>query len=475
MSNPSLVDRLLIKKPVLSGDTATRGGPLARSIGLFQLTMLGVGSTVGTGIFVVMSEAVPKAGPAVILSFIIAGITAALTALCYAELASTMPESGSAYSYAYVTMGELPAYVVAWCLLLEYGVASAAVAVGWGQYLNKLLAGTIGWSIPPAFSLPAEAGGIFNLPAVALVAMCGVLLLRGARDSAAVNAVMVIIKLAVLLLFVAVAFTAFESNHLQPFMPLGMAGVGAAAGTIFFSYIGIDAVTTAGDEVKNPRRNMPLAIIFSLLIVTAIYVLVAVAAAGSQPQDAFKGQEAGLAAILENITGAKWPVILLSAGAVISIFSVTLITIYGQTRIMMVMSRDGMLPRVFGHVREGAKAPIPNTLIVCSIVGILAAVFPLDVLADLTSLGTLVAFSVVSAAVLIVRRKSTQFPRREGGFRVPFSPFFPLLSIAFCLYLLWSLPGKTYALFAVWLSVAAVVYCVYSYRNSALRKSRASA
>jgi APA family basic amino acid/polyamine antiporter len=468
MENTNLLSRLLIKKPVLRGDAAERTGPLGRSIGLFQLTMLGVGSTVGTGIFVVMSEAVPKAGPSVILSFIIAGITAALTALCYAELASTMPESGSAYSYAYATLGELPAYAVAWCLLLEYGVSSAAVAVGWGQYLNKLLEGTIGWSIPDAYSKAAEAGGVFNLPAVILVAMCGILLLRGARESTTVNAIMVIIKLAVLCMFIAIALYGFQSSNLQPFMPLGVAGVGAAAGTIFFSYIGIDAVTTAGDEVKNPRRTMPLAIVISLLIVTAIYVLVAVAAVGAQPQAAFKGQEAGLAAILGNLTGgAKWPVLVLSIGAVISIFSVTLITLYGQTRIMMVMSRDGMLPRVFSHVRTGGKAPVPNTLIVCALVGLLAAVFPLDVLADLTSLGTLVAFSVVSAAVLIVRR---QYPDANVGFRVPFSPFFPLLSIAFCLYLMYSLPIKTYQLFAIWLTVAAVVYCIYSYRNSALRQ-----
>jgi basic amino acid/polyamine antiporter, APA family len=464
----TLLDRLLMKKPVSHDATVERAGPLPRTIGLFQLTMLGVGSTVGTGIFVVMSEAVPKAGPAVILSFIIAGITATLAALCYAELASTMPESGSAYSYTYATMGELPAYMVAWCLLLEYGMAASAVAVGWGQYLNKLLLATTGWAIPPAYSLPAEAGGVFNLPAVILVAMCGVLLLRGARESTTANAVMVVIKLLVLVLFVLIAITAFQSNNLQPFMPLGVAGMGAAAGTIFFSYIGIDAVTTAGDEVKNPRRTMPLAIVFSLVIVTAIYVLVAIAAVGSQPQESFNGQDAGLAAILENVTGAKWPVIVLSIGAVISIFSVTLITIYGQTRVMMVMSRDGMFPKILGHVREGGKAPIPNTIIVCAVVGFIAAVFPLDVLADLTSLGTLVAFSVVSASVLIVRRR---FPQRVGGFRVPFSPFFPLLSIAFCVYLMASLPGKTYMMFGIWLTVAAIVYCLYGYRNSALRRA----
>jgi basic amino acid/polyamine antiporter, APA family len=469
MTQPSLLQKLLIKKPVLRGEAAVSTGPLGRNIGLFQLIMLGVGSTVGTGIFVVMSEAVPKAGPAVILSFVIAGITAALTALCYAELASTMPESGSAYSYAYATLGEVPAYAVAWCLLLEYGVSSAAVAVGWGQYLNKLLSSTLGWSIPDSLSKSVESGGVFNLPAVVLVMLCGVLLLRGARESATVNAVMVVIKLLVLAFFVFIAFHAFKSSNLQPFMPLGVAGVGAAAGTIFFSFIGIDAVTTAGDEVKNPKRNMPLAIVISLLIVTAIYVLVAVAAVGAQPQGVFKDQDAGLAAILQNITGATWPVIVLSAGAVISIFSVTLITLYGQTRIMMVMSRDGMLPRLFSRVRPGGKAPVPNTLIVCALVALLAAVFPLDVLADLTSLGTLVAFSVVSLSVIIIRRQPGHV---NSGFRVPFSPVLPLLSIAFCAYLMYNLPLKTYVMFGGWLAFAALVYFFYSYRHSALRSMR---
>jgi basic amino acid/polyamine antiporter, APA family len=466
MDVSTLLGRLLIKKPIRFGNDAAPACPLARTLGLFSLTMLGIGSTVGTGIFVVMSEAVPKAGPAVIVSFIIAGITATLTALCYAELASTMPESGSAYSYSYATLGELPAYAVGWCLVLEYGVSSSAIAVGWGQYLNKFLSGTIGWVIPPAYSLPVEEGGLINLPSVILVAMCGLLLLRGARESATANAVMVVVKLAVLALFIGVALYAFKSENLQPFMTHGVAGVGAAAGTIFFSFIGIDAVTTAADEVKNPRRTMPLAIVLSLVVVTAVYILTATGAVGAQPQSAFVGQEAGLAAILENLTGATWPYILLSAGAIISIFSVTLVTMYGQTRILMSMGRDGMLPRLFSKVKPGGRAPVANTIIVCIFVGTLAAVFPLNVLADLCSLGTLVAFSVVSVAVLIIRRK---YPENNSGFRVPFWPFFPLLSLAFCFYLIFSLPLKTFALFAIWLAVAAIVYFLYGYKNSAIK------
>ena len=274
-----LLIALLRCKPVLDfigDDPDTK--PLARNIGLFQLTMLGVGATIGTGIFVALTTAVPEAGPAVTLSFVIAGITAALTALCYAEMASAVPASGSSYSYAYATMGELAAFLIGSCLLLEYGVSASAIAVGWGQYLNELLSISTGWRLPDIIARPPGAGGIVNLPAVLLVGLCLILLLRGTRESTTANAILVIAKLAVLALFVAVALAHFQPTNFHPFAPKGMAGIGAAASSIFFSYIGIDAVSTAGEEVRNPRRDLPLAIILSLLIVTAAYILVAVAA-----------------------------------------------------------------------------------------------------------------------------------------------------------------------------------------------------
>ncbi len=460
---------LFRRKPVEAFVSETRpdaeGGELERSIGLFQLTMFGVGATIGTGIFIVLTEAVPEAGPAVILSFVLAGITAALTAVCYAELASTIPVSGSSYSYTYATLGELTAFGVAACLLLEYGVSSAAVSVGWAQYLSELCFNLFGFRLPGFISAAPGEGGIFNLPAIVLVTLCCLLLVRGTRESAAANTIMVLIKLAVLALFIVIGFTAFDGGNLTPFAPLGVAGIGVAASSIFFSFIGLDAVSTAGEEVHNPRRTLPLAIIFATIIVTVFYVLVALAAVGAQRYQLFEGQAAGLAVILRNITGSAWPAIILSAGAVISIFSVTLVTIYGQTRILFAMGRDGMLPEIFHRVNPTTLAPVRNTIIVGLFVGILAGFVPLGVLIDLTSMGTLVAFTVVSIGVIILRRTQPDLPR---GFRVPFYPVTPILSAAFAIYIITGLPGTTFALFAVWLGVAAIIYFTYSRGHSRL-------
>ncbi len=462
---------LFRKKPVEAFVAETRpdaeGGELERSIGLFQLTMFGVGATIGTGIFIVLTEAVPEAGPGVIVSFVLAGITAALTAVCYAELASTIPVSGSSYSYTYATLGEIVAFGVAACLLLEYGVSSAAVSVGWAQYLDELFSGLFGFRLPGAITAAPGEGGFLNLPAIVLVTLCCLLLVRGTRESARANTIMVIIKLAVLALFIVIGFTAFSSGNLQPFAPFGAVGIGVAASSIFFSFIGLDAVSTAGEEVHNPRRTLPLAIIYATIIVTIFYVLVALAAVGAQPYGRFAGQEAGLAVILRNITGSVWPAIVLSAGAVISIFSVTLVTLYGQTRILFAMGRDGMLPEVFHRVDPRSLVPVRNTIIVGFFVGLLAGFVPLGVLIDLTSLGTLVAFTVVSIGVIVLRRTQPDLPR---GFRVPGYPVTPVLSAAFALYIISGLPYSTFALFAVWLGVAAIIYFTYSVRHSRLAR-----
>lgn len=461
---PALLARLLRTRTI---DTQ-QGHDLSRSISLFELTMLGVGATIGTGIFVILGDAVPKAGPGVILSFLIAGLTAGLTALCYAELASTIPASGSSYSYTYATMGELTAYLVGWCLLLEYGVSASAIAVGWGQYLNELAFDIFGVRMPAAIANPPGVnGGVFNLPAVVLVLMCCVLLMRGAHESARANAIMVLLKIAVLVMFVLIGLTAFDPAHLHPFMPMGMSGVGAAASSIFFSYIGIDAISTASEEVKNPRRNLPLAILLSLLIVTALYVLVALVGVGTQPYTQFSGNEAGLVQILRRITGASWPAVVLSLGAIVSIFSVTLVVLYGQTRILYAMARDGMLPPLFARVHPRTHTPVQNTVIVATLVALAAALVPLDVLTDLTSMGTLVAFGIVSLGVVILRRTRPGLPR---GFKVPLFPFTPIASAAFCLYLICGLPRQTFVLFGVWLSLALVFYFSYSMRHSVLER-----
>ncbi|WP_309066677.1 amino acid permease [Microbacterium sp.] len=459
----SLSQQLLRRKPApIEG---VEDSHLKRSIGLFALTMIGIGGTIGTGIFYVLSGAVPIAGPAVVWSFVIGGAVAGVTALCYAELAGSVPVSGSTYSYAYTTLGEAPAMGVAACLLLEYGVSTAGVAVGWSQYVNQLLFNLFGFRIPEALSNAPEQGGIINLPAVIVIVLCGLLLLRGAGESAKANAVMVIIKIAVLLFFVAVALTGWNADHFANFAPAGFQGIVAAAGLIFFSFIGLDAVSTAGGEAKNPKRNLPLAILFALLVVVVMYVAVAISAVGAQEPGKFENQSAGLAAILEAIIGSSWPGTVVAAGAVISIFSVTLVTLYGQTRILFAMSRDGMLPPVFSRVDRRTLAPAANTMIVTAVIAVIAALVPINFLLEMTSIGTLVAFLVVSVAVIILRRRQ---PNLERGFTLPLHPLIPILSILGCIWIITQLRPITIIVFVVWTAVVLVFYWFYGRTHSVL-------
>ena len=465
----TLSAELFRRKPIVEMEaesgSETEQSELSRSIGLFQLTMFGVGATIGTGIFFVLSQAVPTAGPAVVFSFLIAAVVAGLTAVCYAELAGAVPVSGSSYSYAYATIGELPAMVIAGCLLLEYGVSAAAVAVGWSEYLNELLNNLFGFKIPEALSQAPEQGGIFNLPAVILIALCTLLLIRGASESAKVNTVMVLIKISILILFIVIGLFGWNSNNLADFAPLGVQGITAAAGIIFFSFIGIDAVSTAGEEVKDPHRNMPLAIMFALLIVTTLYILVSLVAVAAQPYTQFEGQEAGLAAILENVTGSTWPGTLLAAGAVISIFSVTLVVIYGQTRILFTMARDGMVPELFHRVNPRTRTPVPNTIIVAAVIALLAGLIPINFLAEMTSVGTLVAFAIVSLAVIILRRREPDLPR---PFKVPGYPVTPILAILGCLWIIKDLRIPTILVFLVWTAIVIAWYFAYGRKHSHL-------
>lgn len=458
----TLTQRMMRRKPLEPGLEDTG---LVRSIGLFQLTMFGVGATIGTGIFFVLTTNVPEAGPAIVFSFLLAAFVAGLTALCYAELASAVPVSGSSYSYAYATLGEIVAMVIAACLLLEYGVSSAAVSVGWSEYLNQLLGNLFGARIPHALSVGPAEGGFLNLPAMVLVFLCMLLLIRGASESARANAVMVIIKIAVLIMFVVIGLTGWNADNLADFAPLGAAGVWVATGGIFFSFIGLDAVSTAGEEVIDPTHTMPRAIVMALLIVTTVYVLVAVVAVAAQPWERFEGQEAGLSQILQDVTGSEWPGTVLAAGAVISIFSVTLVTLYGQTRILFTMGYDGVVPPVFKRISPRTMTPVANTVIVCLAVSLLAGLVPLAGLADLTSIGTLAAFSVVSAAVIILRVRQ---PDMHRGFKVPGYPVTPILSIVACLFVVSGLSLVTWVFFGLWVGAVLVFYFAYGISHSNL-------
>ncbi|WP_033293120.1 APC family permease [Amycolatopsis jejuensis] len=464
-----LIADLLRRKPVTQMVAESGSGELARSFGLFPLVMLGIGATIGTGVYFLLTETVPQAGPAVVWSFLIAGAVAGISALCYAEFAGAVPIAGSSYSYIYATLGELAAMIVGACLLLEYGVSAAAVAVGWSQYLNQLLDNVFGFRIPEQLANAPEAGGIINLPAVLLIALCALLLIRGATESVRANAIMTTLKLGVLGLFILIGATGWNSDNLAQFAPFGFSGVISVVGAIFFTFVGLDAVSTAGEEVRNPRRNLPLAVLITLLAVTATYIAVAIVAVAAQPVERFEGQKAGLAAILQDLTHASWPGTLIAAGAVLSIFSATLVTLYGQTRVLYAMGRDGLVPPIFHRVDPRTRTPIHNTLIVTASVALLAGLLPITFLAELTSIGTLVAFSIVAIGLIVLRRTAPELPR---SFRVPGYPVTPVLSVVGCGWIILTLKSITIWAFLVWAALAVVVYFAYSRKHSRLADSR---
>lgn len=463
---PGLTAQLLRRKPigqlVSEAENGHGGTRLVRSFGVLQLTMISVGATLGTGILVILGESVPLAGPAIWIAFAIAGVAALLSAVSYAEMAGMVPAAGSSYSYTYATMGEGMAWICGWCLVLEYAVSVAAVAVGAGQYVNEALA-VFGLALPDAISQPPGDGGVLNAPAIVIVVLATALLIRGARESAWINTAIVVVKVGILVFFCAVAFTAFNAAHFEPLLPMGAAGVSAAASRVFFSYIGFDAASTAGEEARNPKRDLPRAILLSMLIVTAIYVLVAVAAIGARPWGWFDGTEAALVKILEETTGQPWIALVFAVGAVLAIASIVLTVLYGQTRILLSMSRDGMVPGIFGRVSPRTGTPVAGTLIVGTAVALTAGLVPLGALADATSIGTLFAFALVNIAVIYLRRRR---PGLARSFRVPLFPLTPVLGAAMCGYLMLNLGTDTWVVFGLWMLVGLAVYFGYGRRHS---------
>ncbi|EMQ98505.1 amino acid permease [Paeniglutamicibacter gangotriensis] len=469
-TRPTLRQQLGARKPIeafiAEAGNGTGDGPqLRRTLGLLHLTMISVGATLGTGIFVVLSSSVPMAGPAVWISFAIAGLAALFAALSYAEMAGAVPVSGSSYTYTYATMGEGLAWVCGWCLVLEYAVSVAAIAVGAGEYLNEM-ARALGVNLPAALTNPPGVdGGMFNVPALAIVLFATVLLVRGTKESAMVNTVLVFIKIAVLLFFIVIAFSAFTSGNFDPLLPMGTAGVSAAAARLFFSYIGFDAASTAGEEAKNPQRDLPRAIVLSMVIITTLYILVAIAAIGARQWTWFEGKSAALVQLLEEVTGQGWVALLFAAGAVLAIVSIVITVLYGQTRILVAMSRDGMVPAVFARISPRNGAPVAGTWITGGAVAVVAGLIPLGQLADATSIGTLFAFSLVSLAVIMLRRTQPELPRT---FKVPLYPLTPILAVVFCGYLMLNLGATTWVVFGVWMIVGAAIYLGYGRRKSKL-------
>lgn len=444
---------------------AEEEGQLRRAIGLFDLTALGLGAIIGTGIFVILGEAIGDAGPAIVLSFVLAGVTCAFSALSYSELASSVPVSGSAYTYTYATLGELLAWIIGWDLILEYGVSVAAVAVGWGEYLSSFLNTLFGVTLPTAITAPPGEGGVVNLPAAFLVLAVTAVLILGVKESARANTIMVVLKIVVLLLFLVLAFTAFNADNIRPFMPEGFNGVTTAAAAIFFAYIGFDAVSTSGEEVKNPKRDLPWAIIGSLAIATLLYCLVALAATGAYPWRDLEGEGAPLAVVLAEGVGTSWGSGMIEVGALIAITSVVLTILYGQTRIMYAMSRDGLVPPIFSRVSR-RQTPAAATALFGILIAILAATVPLEIIFELVNIGTLFAFVIVNIGVIVLRRTRPELPR---GFRVPWVPVVPIIGALLCLYLMRELTVETWLRFGAWLALGLLIYFAYGRRHSKLQ------
>jgi APA family basic amino acid/polyamine antiporter len=446
--------------------------PLRRVVGTLDLTALGIGAVIGTGIFVIIGEAIGDSGPAIVLSFLLAGITCMFSALSYSELAAAIPVSGSAYTYTYATLGELVAFIIGWDLILEYGVSIAAIAVGWGGYLNDLLGSLFSIELPKEIANPpGQEGGQFNAPAVFLILAVTALLVIGIRESARTNTIMVIVKLSILAFFIVVGITGFDSSNFSPFAPHGFSGVVDAAALIFFAYIGFDAISTASEEVKDPGRSMPRAIIASLAICTGIYVLVAVVASGLLPFNELKGDTSPLSTALKEGTGISWSANLISFGALVAITSVTLTILYGQTRIFYSMCRDGLLPGFFAKIWERTKTPAAITILTGVLAATIAAFVPLKEIAKLVNIGTLFAFLLVNLGVIILRHTK---PDLERPYRVPLVPLVPLIGAGLCVFLMTYLDGVTWVRFGIWLVVGLIIYATYGRRHSVLRTDRES-
>lgn len=482
--------RYLLKKPVATIQAESQRGELKRTLSAANLILLGIGCIIGAGIFVMTGQAAAQhAGPAIMLSFVLAGLCCAFAGLCYAELASMLPVSGSAYSYAYASLGEMLAWVMGWLLLLEYGVAASTVAVGWSGYVVSFLGG-FGIHIPEWLTLPTIymdpltheliIGGGFNLPALIGILSMTALLIVGIKESANVNNIIVFIKVGVVLLFVGVGFFYVNPDNWTPFVPeptgvagqYGWDGILVGAGVVFFAYVGFEAVSTAAQEAKNPQRDMPIGILGSLVVCTILYMMVAAVLTGLVPYETLNVPDPIAKAV--DTVGLPWLAFIVKIGAIAGLTSVMMVLLYGQTRIFYTISRDGLIPAVFSRVHPRFQTPWINTLIVGSVVGIVASTTPISILGHLVSLGTLTAFAIICFTVLYMRKKE---PDLQRPFKVPFTPLTPVLGILFCGYLMYGLLSNpvTLQFYIVYLIIGLVLYFAYGQFHSKLRKQQQAA
>ena len=475
---------LFARKSMAQLHTEAESGTLRRALGPLNLTTLGVGAIIGAGIFVLTGQAAAQyAGPAIVISFILAGLACVFAGLCYAEFASIIPVAGSAYTYAYATLGELLAWIIGWDLILEYALGAATVAVGWSGYVVSFLR-DIGIHIPAQWATstipaPGAAPGILNLPAILIVLAVSTLLVIGIRESAGANATIVIIKVAVVLLFIGFGMQYVNTQLWHPFVPpanpetgaYGWNGILRGAGVIFFAYIGFDAVSTAAQEAKNPQRDMPIGILLSLVICTILYIAVSLVLTGVV--DYHKLNVPDPMAVGIDATGLTWLKPLVKLGAIAGLSSVILVMLLGQPRVFYSMSRDGLLPAVFSKVHPRFRTPYITTIITGIAVAITAGVLPINILGELVSIGTLLAFAIVSAGVLVLRYTDPDLPR---PFRAPLVPVVPILGVAACGYLMYGLPRETWERLIIWLIIGLLIYFLYGRAAAArLRTSRGDA
>ncbi len=490
---------LFIKKPLaqLLAQAADSGQTLKRTLGAGNLVALGVGAIIGAGLFVRTAAAAGQAaGPAVVVSFIIAAVGCAFAGLCYAEFASMIPVAGSAYTYAYATMGEIVAWAIGWSLVLEYALGAATVAISWSQYLNNLMGGSIPyeWCHSPLENNANGVYGIINLPALVILTIITLILIKGTQESAFINAIIVVVKITIVLVFIALGWHFINPANYVPFMipadaasvtaqngvvhsyaPFfnhGIGGVLHGAAIVFFAFIGFDAVSTAAQETKNPKRDMPIGILGSLAICTVLYILFSHVLTGVAPYTDFikGGSEASVAYAIKNyMPGFGWLATLVSAAILAGFSTVILAMLYGQSRVFFSMSNDGLLPKVFSELHSEFRTPYKSNLILLLFTGAIAGFIPESLTGTLTSIGTLFAFVLVCAGIWIMRRTD---PKTERPFRTPLVPLVPILGMVVCTVLIVALDTMTQVVALVWLLIGLVVYFMYSKKNSTLRNQK---
>ena len=457
---------------------------LKRALGPWHLTALGIGAVIGAGIFVITGTAAAQyAGPAIIISFVIAAVGCLFAGLCYAELAAMIPQSGSAYTYAYASFGRFAAWVIGWDLALEYGVAGGAVSVGWADYFSAFMR-DIGLPLPVALSSAPVAlgphgdlvltGAFINLPAVGIIVFLSALLMIGIRESAGVNNLMVLLKVGIIVLIVLFGLPLIKMENLTPFIPantgkfgeFGWTGILRASGVIFFAYIGFDGVSVAAQESRNPQRDLPIGILGSLAICTVLYILMAVTMTGLAPYRTLNVANPVSVAISAGGPTLAWLGPLVNVAAITGLSTVILVSLYGQTRIFYAMSRDGLLPPLFSKLSPRFATPISGTLVTFAFVAFLGGVFPIDILGELVSIGTLLAFVLVCIGVIVLRYTK---PNAKRPFVTPFSPAVPLLGVLVCGTMMAGLPGDTWIRLAVWFLIGLVIYALYGVRHATVR------